>query len=403
MMAGPLLLMASWLLRPATSFTLFQTPYCRYTISGSCSCSRISRSSRRSKSRLFSSVAVQNGISRLAAFQSLLATHGAPGSLGCHEPNDLVPLTMAEEPELLLALESSMTANLHPHLFPVAKSTKTGHYICGLRRASDTSSEGPWPIVESAPGARGMRLLALHSEHLMRRMAAENDVEGGNLDVVKTYNAQLGQGIVKDPLFDIPYTLGSVAKLGYGPEKYILLKVGPFPDLYESMALSHAAKGDEASSLIAAEASNGKFSGFGSTFRFYARLLNSFPNRDDETRDAARICWRLPLPSMGMTDDDFRDVAILGKIATVNDSMEKVLENMQTYYEKLRQHEQDDPGSSGGKTPEQSSIEEANYLLDTVALKSSCNWSDIRPKLGEIYASAGREDMATFVDPTRVV
>ena len=400
MMAGPLFLMASWLLRPATSFTLLKSPSCRNSISSSISSSSSSRSS---KSRLFSSVAVQNGISRLAAFQSLLTTHGAPGSLGCHEPNDLVPLTTKEEPELLLALESSMAANLHPHLFPVAKSTKTGHYICGLRRASDTSSDGPWPIVESAPGARGMRLLALHSEHLMRRMAAENDVEGGNHDIIKTYNAKLGQGIVKDAQFDIPYTIGSVAKLGYGPEKYILLKVGPFPDLYESMALSHANKGDEASSLIAAEASNGKFSGFGSTFRFYAKLLNSFPNRDDETRDAARICWRLPLPSMGMTDEDFRDVAVLGKIATVNDSMEKVLENMQAYYEKIRQHEQDDPGSSGGKTPEQSAIEEANYLLDTVALKPSCNWSEIRPKLGEIYASAGREDMAAFVDPSRVV
>jgi hypothetical protein len=51
-------------------------------------------------------------------------------------------------------------------------------------------------------------------------------------------------------------------RYSYGVDKYILLRVGPFPDLYERMAAQHAARGDEQSALIAAEANNAKFNGF---------------------------------------------------------------------------------------------------------------------------------------------
>lgn len=165
------------------------------------------------------------------------------------------------------------------------------------------------------------------------------------------------------------------------------------------MAKGHAAKGDESSALISAEATNNKISGFASTFLFYARLLASFPNRDEETRDAARMCLRLPLPSIGMSVDDFRDVAILGKIAEESDSNEEIMAKLQIMYEKIREHEQDeDPRSAAAKTPEQAAFDEANYLLDRVAL-SGGNWAEVRPKLAEIYKSVGRDDMATFVNP----
>jgi hypothetical protein len=63
----------------------------------------------------------------------------------------------------------------------------------------------------------------------------------------------------------------------------MLLCIGPFPDLYQNMAYQHYKHGGEQSSLIAAEAANSKMAGFGSTFCFYARLLSSFPNHQEET------------------------------------------------------------------------------------------------------------------------
>lgn len=195
----------------------------------------------------------------------------------------------------------------------------------------------------------------------------------------------------------IPLTICCLNR--YGVDKYVLLRVGPFADIYQSLALGHADKGDESSSLISAEAANNKISGFASTFLFYAKLLSSFDNRGEESRDAARMCLRMPLPSIGLNFDDFRDVAVYGQVANESDSDEEIMAKLQVMYEKIREHEMDeDPRSAASKTPEQAALDEANYILDRASL-SGGNWSAIRPELAEIYKSAGRDDMASFVNP----
>lgn len=176
---------------------------------------------------------IQNGLSRLRTLQTLLNKYGAPGSQGCTIPHDLVPvvtLPPSDLPELVSTLDVVVDRNarssgelldLHPHLFPIAKSTQTGHYICGLRRAYandasyTSSSNAPWPIVEATVGGPGMRLLSLQSEHLMRRIACESDFYQTQSDeIVELYNDGLGKGILKDAALDKPYQVGDVAKLG---------------------------------------------------------------------------------------------------------------------------------------------------------------------------------------------
>mmetsp|Transcript_19868 Transcript_19868/g.22737 ORF Transcript_19868/g.22737 Transcript_19868/m.22737 type:complete len:386 (-) Transcript_19868:214-1371(-) len=350
-------------------------------------------------SQLFSSAAAENGISRISTLQTLLSKHGAPGSEGCLLKDDLVPVT-EQDP------------TLHPHLYAIAQSSKTGNYICALRRCYTTdddpnfqtsSENAPWPIVESASKSRGMSLLALNSEHLMRRIACEGDfVVGGDdgKELVSIYNEGLGNDQLEKTL-DTPYEAGSVEQLGYGCEKYVLLRVGPFPDLYNAMAQSHKKRGDESSSLIAAEASNGKFTGFGSTFLSYARLLSSFgTSRNEEARDGARTSLRLPLPSLGHLDSDFKNIAVLGQIATEEDSFEEALTKLSAFYEKLRANDESGPGADqSGKTEQQVIIDEANYLLDRLALTSENNadWSKVRTELAEKYVKINKQDMADFV------
>lgn len=178
----------------------------------------------------------------------------------------------------------------------------------------------------------------------------------------------------------------------------MLLRVGPFADIYASLALGHKERGDESSALIAAEAASNKISGFASNFLFFAGLLESF-NRSEEARDAARICLRMPLPSIGLTTDDFREAAILGQIADASDSDAEVMVKLQAMYEKILAHEKDeDPRSMAAKTPEQQANDEANYLLDYVALTGG-NWSEVRPKIADIYRAVGMKEMADFVNP----
>ncbi len=347
-------------------------------------------------------------VSRLTTLQALLAERGVPGSIGCNIGNgDLIAIPPSA------ASGSSEYKDLHPHLHPLAKSSSSGHIICALRRAyaddvpeyDSPSLHAPWPIVESAVGLPGMRLLALNSEHLMRRIAADADANSSGGDdasssssrIVDMYNHGLGNGRISDKSLDMPYISGSVNELGYGLDKYILLRVGPFPDLYETMSNTHLSRGDEKSSLIAAEASNGKFGGFGSTFAFYAKLLASLsPKREEECRDAARMTLRMPLPSLGLTRKDYVDVAKMAGIANQNDDGDVALRKMLDMYEKIREHEKDD-NSRDGKTSQQTAIENANYLLD-VACLTGRKYGELREEIAKIYRGAGMEEDARFVE-----
>lgn len=419
-------LAAAWLFRTSMAFVSREsagTGYRLATMTASTSSASQSLLGGPVTTRLFSvsngiEADVNSGISRVETLQAMLSSHGAPGSVGCSSPDDLEPVFVAaagtpedaeETPELVAdIMRMNEYANLHPHLYPLAKSKSTGNFICALRRAYaddasdlyENSSKAPWPIVEAQMGGPGMRLVALNSEHLMRRIVCECDFEGERKELIELYNEDLGQGVIRDEGLDQPYEEGSVEKLGYGVDKFVLLRVGPFPDIYSNLALAHAERGDEPSSLIAAEAANGKISGFASTFLFYSSLLNSFPNRSEETRDASRMCLRMPLPSIGLGVKEFRDVGILGQIAEDSDTDEEVFAKLQIMYEKMREHETDDPRSANNDmTPEQKAIDEANYVIDSAAL-TGANWSEIRPKLAEIYKSVGRDDIAVFVNPT---
>lgn len=361
-------------------------------------------SSVTSSKLLFTNIESEGNISRLSTLQSLLQKMGAPGaSQECSQPNDLEPVREI----------SPETLQLHPHLFPIAQSkTNPTHYICALRRAyADdaeyiSSSNSPWPIVQATLNGPGYKLLSLNSEHYMRRLAATADFELDDIissEIVDLYNYKLGEGLVEKGLDD-PYENDSVSKLGYGLSKYVLLRVGPFPDLYEEMARLHSSKNDESSSLIAAEACNSKFTGFASTFAFYASLLSTFPNRADEVRDAAIMCLRLPLPSIGLLEADFVHIAQMAQLIS-SSSTEDAMESMKDLYEKIRKHEQDDDQSRANMTAEQLAIEEANYILDSMVFgrkggeHTKRDWCSIRTKLSEIYSKAGMDDMAEFVNP----
>eukprot|EP00590_Aulacoseira_subarctica_P008998 CAMPEP_0172437624 /NCGR_PEP_ID=MMETSP1064-20121228/72360_1 /TAXON_ID=202472 /ORGANISM="Aulacoseira subarctica , Strain CCAP 1002/5" /LENGTH=430 /DNA_ID=CAMNT_0013186117 /DNA_START=111 /DNA_END=1404 /DNA_ORIENTATION=+ len=377
-------------------------------------------------------VGVCQGVPRLETLQQIVSNYGVPGSVGCVEGNgDMVSATQYRP-------------TLHPYLIPISQSQLTGNFICAFRREG-ALEDGFYPIVESGENFPGMKLLALNSEHLMRRIACEADAKSHPLinDILSLYN----EGI------ELPYEAGSVAKLGYGVDKYTLLRVGPFPDLYESISIQHLAKGDESSALIAAESSNGKFTGFGITFASYARLLSRLSNRTEETRDAARVCLRLPISTAGMTimilkesektgadrseDEgnfeleetrklsnrteetrdaarvclrlpistagmtmhDFRDLSILAGIADTGDSTVIAMEKLQNMYEKIRSAEQqgNGPGLDSGATKEQVAIQDATYLLDKVAITGG-HWAPIRKDLADIYFNAGCVEMAAFIN-----
>lgn len=388
-MTGPIFMAIAWTARPILGFLPSHAP-------------------RSTVVRCFSApssdttVSLEHCLSRLSTLQTLLSKHGAPGSSQCGKADDLQAITANpwETPELVASLSGAQQEHrdLHPYLLPIAKSKSTEAYICAYRNpfVEESDKKHPWPIVEAKLNSPGMRLVALNSEHLMRRMACEADVSDNGEHILAIYNDGLGRGILPDPALDAPYESGSVEQLGYGVDKYVLLRVGPFADLYQSMAQQHAAKGDEQSSLISAEASSSKLAGFGSNLLYYSKLLSSFPNRQDEARDAARMCLRLPLPTIGMTMEDFKDVAVLSLVAEESDSVDEALAQLRVLYDKMREVESGD-SSTDGMTEEQMAIDEANLILDDAVL-SKASWGSVRKQVAEKFRSVGRDDFANFVD-----
>eukprot|EP00587_Corethron_hystrix_P007972 CAMPEP_0113311556 /NCGR_PEP_ID=MMETSP0010_2-20120614/8747_1 /TAXON_ID=216773 ORGANISM="Corethron hystrix, Strain 308" /NCGR_SAMPLE_ID=MMETSP0010_2 /ASSEMBLY_ACC=CAM_ASM_000155 /LENGTH=334 /DNA_ID=CAMNT_0000167221 /DNA_START=155 /DNA_END=1159 /DNA_ORIENTATION=- /assembly_acc=CAM_ASM_000155 len=297
----------------------------------------------------------------------------------------------------------SKDVGLHPHLIPLAH--RDDRYICALRSAAsdgqlnDVDGGRLLPIVETSVGVNnvGMRLLGLNSEHLMRRIAATAD-EMGLEELIDLYNSNLGTGLYGG--LDAKYEVGSVKALGYGLEKFCLLRIGPFPDLYESISRQHAERGDESSALIACETMHNKFPGWGQTFSFYASMLQTFKNRGEEVRDAAQVCLRLPLSSCAITDDELANVARLAQLADVSHSTTEAIAKMAVRYEKIIEHEQEEAKKSdSGKTDQQIAMDRAQYLLDTTAMTQGANWASIREMLGDIYENAGKPETAKFVNP----
>lgn len=175
---------------------------------------------------------VKLGVSRIDTLRTILSKHGAPGSLGCSQPDDLEPIFFEatiedasdETPELISTITGANEySNLHPHLYPLARSKSTGNLICALHRAYaddapemyETSAKAPWPIVETTLGGPGMRLLALNSEHLMRRIVCECDFTKERQELIDLYNESVGKNQIQGAGFDQPYEIGSVEKLGY--------------------------------------------------------------------------------------------------------------------------------------------------------------------------------------------
>lgn len=172
---------------------------------------------RRNASSLHSQVAAP-GVPRIQVLQTLLSTHGAPGSQGCSEKGDLKPIpfeSILQNNEVTATNRIGEFTNLHPHLYPLAKSEKTGNLICALRHpttdlSQTTAMNSPqnyWPIVESRIGSPGMKLVALSSEDLMLRIVCESDFSGENKDLIDLYNKSRVNNVP-------PYEPGSVKSLG---------------------------------------------------------------------------------------------------------------------------------------------------------------------------------------------
>lgn len=179
---------------------------------------------------------------------------------------------------------------MNPFLIPLSRNPVDNSLTCYLRWPTQKESS-PLQIVKTKQA--GLTLMSLDTDKLCHRYAVEFDfsTDSKATKVIELIN-QAG----------IPYTPGDfipMIKSGKFPcltkedlslilDRYLLTKVGSFPDCHEKVANNFLKTGSEVSAFVTCERGISVYYGWGHPMAFNAMLLNQVKGREPEAKDAAR-------------------------------------------------------------------------------------------------------------------
>lgn len=186
-------------------------------------------------------------------------------------------------------------SDLNPFLIPVSQSVSDNSFLCYLR----------WPTQRDTMDLQlvrttdaGVRLLSLNTRNYILRQAVEMDfydkptfskvhdiLKANKIEYnPKDFNTMLNSG-------KFPKTTDNDLRLVL--DRYLLTKVGPFPDCYERLAENFLANNNEISALVTCERSASLFSSWAHPLYFNCKVLQRL-KRDKEVREAATAAMNLP-------------------------------------------------------------------------------------------------------------
>lgn len=186
--------------------------------------------------------------------------------------------------------------NLNPFLIPLSKD-KSGSMTCYIRWPTQKDSLD-LQIVRTTE--TGVALRALSTDHLLRRIAAEMDFFSTPkaeeaIKLLTDSGLQYAQGDYLPLLKSGKFEIGSKEELQLVLDRYLLTKVGAFPDCFERLATNFKSKGDEVSALITCERAVSIFYGWGHPMTFHSNMLHSMSDRQKEASDVAKAALGMPL------------------------------------------------------------------------------------------------------------
>lgn len=282
----------------------------------------------------------------------------------------------------LVVPDEGIRKDLHPFLIPLCVDEANNTPV-GLLRWPTPPADFDLPVVRATRRYDGfqLELLARSAKDYIARTMATADASG---------NSEWFEQIMElgDLEADAIYKKGDVDASGFGLEKFLVLRIGPFPDVYEGLAEFHAARGDSQSALITMERACQAFPGWARSHCYHARLLSRL-NRPLEARDAARFSLQMPLWTM---NDNVQEIAELAGYQDPS-SLPKIYRGLAEDERKGEIHE--------GKKPEQVALDRAAFLLDSVVARSiseSSTWRSVREELALRYKEARMPEIARLVE-----
>ncbi|GAB0497852.1 hypothetical protein MMPV_009189 [Pyropia vietnamensis] len=327
--------------------------------------------------------------------------------------------------------DAARAYNIHPLVIPLgvcASNSGGGGEIIGLLRWPTPTPGAPLPVVTtgSTGGAAAAQLvhLATSPAQYVHRAAAAAD-DAGNAGLCRALIAATADSTAHGFPPAAVYTEGSVAALGMGIERYCLLKIGPFMDLYRGLAAFHAAKADNSSALVTCERAAGAFVGWGAMHVFHSGVLTGM-GRPLEARDAARAALQLPLWTLG-PEHMSTAVAAAGAVgagqgfgvgakaaavtAAGGDGGGPVaavavaagytgVDSLRRIYERMAGDERLEEVAEG-KEVGQVALDRAAYAMDAEAIRAELGtgdgWNSVREELAALYEVGRLEGVAAFL------
>lgn len=287
--------------------------------------------------------------------------------------------------------------HLNPFLIPLTRNRIDNSLLCYIRWPTQKESMD-LQLVRTTDA--GVRLVSLSTDNMIKRIAAEMDFYSHPkattiIDLVNAdgeiykpgdYIALLKSG--KFPALT-DYDLKLIL------DRYILTKVGAFPDCYERLATDYMQRGDQTSALITCERATSVFYSWGHPLAFHAGMMASIAGRELEVKDVARAALAQPLWTVAKTIKELDDVA---KYAGFTGS--KILGEMHAF--RAKDKRENDIGE--GLSPVQVTLDQAAHLMDAIAMGVEAGgWLEGRKLIAQKYEEGGYPEVARFISDYEVV
>lgn len=283
---------------------------------------------------------------------------------------------------------------INPFLIPLSMNKVNGTLLCYLRWPTQRE-EMDLQLVRTTEA--GVRLLSTNTDSMCHRIVAEMDYAGSDLVVGLT------EQLNRDGKL---YSVGDYLHLfqsGKFPistkkdqrivlDKYLLTKVGAFPDCYERLAKHALQKGNKTTALIICERSMELFYSWAHPILFYTRMLKGL-GREKECQEAAKSAMSLPAWTVAETQADLDEVVKLSGYSGT-----KIVGDMHAF----RSTDPRETEVAEGLNPLQVVLDQASHLMDAVTLGSVADgWSgSARLDLAKKYREGGYPDIADFIETT---
>lgn len=289
--------------------------------------------------------------------------------------------------------------DLHPFVIPLARKgdfdDDANFEVAGLMMRSATGAKlrpDEYHVVRQCPRvSQRVALMSMEADAYIMKRAEEAHFrkEVQDLPVIEA---------TKD-VYDVRFKGSDRDAL----DKWLLLEVGPFPDVYMNLAQSHLNKEDPKTALVIADTMRDTFgTTWGFAHAFVGQLLKDHfkaqeevEDRDMEATHCIQRCFTTNLPLWTLMDENgsVEDLLSEADVPAITD-----MEALRWFYTKRSTDDQRRAVRTFSITESSATLAKAQALMDT----SCCGgktFKELRPQLRDLYEEVpGTDELVALFD-----